>query len=1569
MKKLYKCEMIVFNTKTNYCVTFDEQGNTLEITIINKNSKIVMILLLFYRRVIFNMPLEIGGRADKMGNRYEIKCIIYEMLKVFREVNYSIVIEALGEDEVGTDILITDSAGKKEHQQCKARNASKEYWSIADLKARGILDNWKKQLERSEDRKVAIVSAIGCSYIVDLHNRAVNSTDNPKDFYEHQIKTASQEFHNSYIDFCKGMGLDVDEISDIAKSINFLKRISFKQMPEYTLRESISQEINYYYTTDIESVYNAFVALVVDNDIYGKEVTALALREYFTKQGIQMRMLDRDNRILPQIKSVNEEYRVGFKPLNEGLIDRIEFKECIETIKAEQSFVISGNAGYGKSGCAEAILNYCEQEDIPYIAIKLDRKIPHGNSVLWGQELGFQGSIVHTLNVVSIDKNAVIVLDQLDALRWTQANSSESLSVCMEMIRQVNYLNNERKKKIIMVFVCREYDLQNDNNIKSLFERNEKDTRRLEWKKIVVKNFDENIVKKVVGEKYQDFNLKTRRLLQVPSNLYIWQHLDEGVIDSDCMTTSHLVDKWFQQICQKSNSLGVDEKVVKATVHYIVDELDKIGRLYVPKRILNIEERGLDYLVYAELLIIDGGKVGFVHQSILDYFISNRMTKMFLVGEEIEQIIGEKNKQTPGKRYQVQMFLQNLLEYDSGVFLSAGIQMIESSNIRFYVKYVFYEILRQVTELDDKIIEYVKKECREESRWEYFVNNVVCGKHAYITILREFGILEDWFSDDRKKNTVFVLLKSLGLDLDIKDIEFIKKHSFVNEEDDKQFMGCFLHDFSKESDELFELRFLFYNKYPSWSQELYIHTKEMMKHCELRTVRLISFWLKNKIMSKGKNVYRYEEELFNETDSYLLQEGKYVLNELLQYIPLQDANELFFSDWSGGFLNRRSLERVAVVLIKKANVAIIARDAECFWEYYAPYLGKNYAIFNELILHALQFMPTTYSDKVIGYLTGDFDKKVFDYTSGAEEQLGLVKKALGIHTSYCTESCLNTFLRAVEKYVSAQSCERYRRRIEHNQKKACSPVFWSFWGDFQYHILQCVPNERLTPKYRDLLKVLDRKFQGKTDLYMNRYGHWGSVKSPITGKKIGKKQWLQIITNNKLADRNRSRWKEVHGGFIESSIDMYMGDFQSAVKENPVEMIKMLIENKENVLPAYINSLYMGVEFSDYIEQVEKNLLEKMFSKFPCEVNSQRALYFCGIIEKTKIYSWSDAVIEKLKEIAIYYENGEEEKIQDSKELNCEELISRSLNCVKGYAMRAIGHLLWGNKTLFEKFKDVVDKLILDDDAAVRMACFEALWPIYNIDREWAETRILRIYESDVRIGGFQYSKDMFFRLYLKYKERTLSIIKKCFDAGDEKLIEMGGYTVCEFYIRYNEFETVMSNVEQLNEKQIKSILSMAVIYLKYDEYREISKAIILKYKNSGIDAEFSLGSMFFNNLVDVERDFEFLKTIMKSKVNSRMVYAFVHFLEKNAYSVKDYAEIIIALCENLLSKPKEELSTPWGIGSDISKLIIALYDETANSENVLDCEVARKCLDLWDVMFEKQIGQVRYLSKKLMER
>ena len=105
----------------------------------------------------------------------------------------------------------------------------------------------------------------------------------------------------------------------------------------------------------------------------------------------------------------------------------------------------------------------------------------------------------------------------------------------------------------------------------------------------------------------------------------------------------------------------------------------------------------------------------------------------------------------------------------------------------------------------------------------------------------------------------------------------------------------------------------------------------------------------------------------------------------------------------------------------------------------------------------------------------------------------------------------------------------------------------------------------------------------------------------------------------------------------------------------------------------------------------------------------------------------------------------------------------------------------------------------------------------------------------------------------------------------------------------------------------------------------------------------------------------------MGSKASKRIVWSFIHYLEENALSIVDYADIIIKLCENILRM--EELRGQWGIEDEISKLIISLYDETANSEKKADKQIAEKCLDLWDIMFERQLGTVREISRKLMER
>lgn len=1523
----------------------------------------------FIKSHIWNaMPFELGGRADKKGNRYEYNCAINEMLKLFDEINYSVVVEALGDDEKGTDILVTTMKGEKEHQQCKARNASKEYWDVSGLKTKRILKTWVFQLNRDSDRKVALVSPLVCSFLVDLHDRAINTSGKETDFYYIQIMESSKEFQRFYQELCLGMGLNVSEGNgnekiDRVKSINYLKRIIYKQISEVEIQERINQSILFLFRNDRNTVYNALVSFVCMEDILGVEVTQPYLLNYLKEQGIEMRLRDGDDRILPRLAQLNQEYRDAFKPLKGGLVYRKEFDDCISMIISERSFIISGGAGYGKSGCTEAIINYCVGENIPYIAIKLDQRVPHSTCEIWSKELGLSGSIVHAIHCISKNEKAVIILDQLDALRWTQAYSSESLSICMELIRQVRHFNQTRIHKIIIVFVCRAYDLENDNNIKSLFENKSDDN----WIDFRIQNFSDNIVQKIIGESYSRLSLKLKRILQIPNNLYIWQHLDNEETYSDCVTTSHLIGKWYQQICKKGIKSGVLEKTVIETINFIVDTLDRMGRLYAPRQSLPVENVVLDYLISCEIISIQKEKIGFVHQSILDYFMSKRMTEKYYSGQNIEEIIGEKVRQTPSKRYQLQMFLQNILDYDTVEFISAGEKILLSENVRYYMKFIFYEILSQISEPDYNIAQFIINKCEDELYGDYILNNVIYGRKQYISILRKEGILEKWFNDLLRKEFVFELLQSISQVMDIEEIVFIRKHAFKNLDDDRKFKRCFMYNFSKESDEMFELRMLFYKYYPGFSREIHIDLKSMMSQCETRTLRLIAFWLENNIQSKDKQRFGYQVDLIIADNRLKMSNGEAVLDTLLPYFPMDSSKEIIYSEWSRMYRHMCGIERCYVEMVKKANVTIIAKTPEVFWKRFEPYMGKGYHIFNEIILSGLGYLPENFSNQVISYISSNINKNCFDYTSGAEDRLELVKKVIKIHVNSCNQEIFLNLEKNICKYVSPEAADRYRQRIEENRRRRHEPVYWSFWGDLQWELLKCLPKERISKETEDLLQVLGRRFVDSQSNYYRQSSKVGSVLSPISGKNIGKKQWLQIITNKKLLELRHSEWIEEKGCYVESSYTMYVNNFCNEVKCEPEEMIRLMLEHKDKVLPNFIAALYSGVAFSENINRVPLDVIERMFRVFPCDMGAEQKGCFCIIIEKLGSIGWSLEVMNQLKEIAINYKESEIENL--NKAVSGRRLNEYALNCTRGHAISAIGALLWKDTKLFGQFKDIIEQLTKDENPVIRFASVYALWPSYNIDRSWAEEIIMQLYESDIRIASYYDSKNMFFHLYSKYGKRVLKIIKRCMESADKDLIELGGNAVCEFYLRHCEFERLLFDITTKNKEQVRAILHMAVIYLKSSDYRELAKDIILLYKDFDIDEGNPLSLIFDDEYIDVRRDKEFLWELMRANIGRRMIYEFTVFLEKNAISVADYADIIISLCENVLQMHKVKLRKEWGIENEISKLIIALYDETVNTGKELDKQISEKCLDLWDIMFEKQLGCVREISYKLMDR
>jgi len=180
----------------------------------------------------------------------------------------------------------------------------------------------------------------------------------------------------------------------------------------------------------------------------------------------------------------------------------------------------------------------------------------------------------------------------------------------------------------------------------------------------------------------------------------------------------------------------------------------------------------------------------------------------------------------------------------------------------------FYEILGQIQEPDANVIQFIIDNCENEIYGNYLLNNVTFYEKAIYNYIKKSRCFRTMVFRGGEKSIVFNLLTSIAPKLDVEDISFIKRHAFSDKKDDEQFMRCFLHDITQESDELFELRMMFYEHYPEYAKEVYMDVKTMMNQFEGRTIRLISFWLQNKIKSQGRYVYLYEEELVDSDNSF-----------------------------------------------------------------------------------------------------------------------------------------------------------------------------------------------------------------------------------------------------------------------------------------------------------------------------------------------------------------------------------------------------------------------------------------------------------------------------------------------------------------------------------------------------------------------------------------------------------------------------------------------------------------------------------------------------------------------------
>ena len=227
----------------------------------------------------------------------------------------------------------------------------------------------------------------------------------------------------------------------------------------------------------------------------------------------------------------------------------------------------------------------------------------------------------------------------------------------------------------------------------------------------------------------------------------------------------------------------------------------------------------------------------------------------------------------------------------------------------------------------------------------------------------------------------------------------------------------------------------------------------------------------------------------------------------------------------------------------------------------------------------------------------------------------------------------------------------------------------------------------------------------------------------------------------------------------------------------------------------------------------------------------------------------------------------------------------------------------------------------------------------------------------------------MFCYCYDDYSETIKKLIICALESDDSRLNCIASYSIVELYMHKDMFNNVYEIYVSANKNKKKSMLEMIILYFSEEKYRSKAKALLEKIilLEDDKDNDILWGRLFRDKIVKPDEDEILISNILKSKIKKHVLSDFSEFIMEER-TIKEFSDLILELTENIIENPKD-IKYIWGIENELINLIFCLYDKTSNDYTEESSIIASRCLDLWDRMYEKNVGMARSLTEQLMEK
>lgn len=633
-----------------------------------------------------------GGVADKLGNKYELAWAVRHALLCIRNEHRSLTLEEIDPALAdGSEFTYINELGHISVTQVKRQNNITDHWTIAALRARGVLAAAARHVADGREFHFSSMTPSGALRVMAGLSR--QSAD-AQQFVAHQLTgelrpifdelTAANVFGSPEAAWqtLRGMWIEVEVEEQLVMTNAMLAEVSLEGA-----------------TGDLAAV--AIGAVLLDN--LRRRMTRRELLNALARDGITPRDAAARRTSHEQVAATTQSWRSTIeRELLSPSIERQEAVDLVDLMTTTRLALVVGAGGGGKSSVLYQAARELEAQDAEVLAFRLDRRGAFGSIVELGVQLGLSTSPIAALRQAADGRDAFLIIDQLDAVSLASGRLSERYDVIADLIQEATAVDGVR-----VILACRLFDVENDHRIRKFDAR--KDVERL-----TVEPLHDQAVADAVSTMGLDPDLLTAAqcaLLRSPLNLVLLNTISAQPDALDFTSRGSLFEA-FWQLKEQTSEARRPGTLFNDVLARIANTASDNQTLSVPVEILDPGDfmKHARVLASEQVIAIEDNRVSFFHETFFDFtfarqWLSRQQSMVEFLCDQEQELF---------RRAQVRQILELLRERDPDRFRTEVGSVLSSAEVRIHIKEtvlaVFANVSSPTPEDVDLVLSLVERE-------------------------------------------------------------------------------------------------------------------------------------------------------------------------------------------------------------------------------------------------------------------------------------------------------------------------------------------------------------------------------------------------------------------------------------------------------------------------------------------------------------------------------------------------------------------------------------------------------------------------------------------------------------------------------------------------------------------------------------------------------------------------------------------------------------------------------------------------------------------------------------------